>query len=37
MEKTLFTILEREFLPNENCFLLFHAYFPQMETVTETS
>ena len=34
---TLFQLAERDFLSNENCFLLFLASFLQVKTVTETS
>ena len=33
----LFTLVERDFLSNENCFLLFRASFLQVKAVTETS
>ena len=32
-----FVPVDRDFLPSENCFLLFRASFLQVETVTETS
>ena len=35
--KTLFTLVERNFLSSGNYFFLFHASFLQVETVTETS
>ena len=35
--KTLFPLAERDFLSNENCFLLFCASFLQLKIVTETS
>ena len=35
--KTLFPLVEKDFLSGGNCFLLFCASFLQVETVSETS
>ena len=34
--KKLFLLVKRDFLSIENCFILFHASFLQVETITET-
>ena len=35
--KTLFPLVERDFLSSGNCFLLFRASFLQVESISETS
>ena len=36
-QTTLFPLAERDFLSNENCFLLCSAFFLQAKTFTEAS
>ena len=35
--KTLFPLVERDFMSSGNCFLLFRASFLQVESISETS
>ena len=37
LEKKLFPVVDRDFPSIENCFISFHAFFLQVETITETS
>ena len=35
--KTLLPLAEKDFLPSENCFILFRASFLEVKTVTKSS